>query len=59
MIYPYIGKLCYQLLEKSSIIFNTTHVAIKLQLEMWVSAQHDRHPTEYRWHPPFNDEKFG
>jgi len=31
----------------------------KHKLEMWANAQRDGHPAEYRWHPVFNDAKFG
>ena len=27
---------------------------VKLILEMWANAQHDGHPAEHRWRPPFN-----
>jgi len=26
---------------------------------MWSNAQHDGHPVEYTWRPPFNAAKFG
>ena len=29
------------------------------QLEMWVNAQRDGRPAEYRWCPLFNAAKFG
>jgi len=29
------------------------------ELEMWVNAQRDGRPAEYRWHPLFNAAKFG
>ena len=31
----------------------------KVQLEMWANAQRDGRPAEHRWHPLFNDAKFG
>jgi len=29
------------------------------ELEMWVNAQRDGRPAEYRWRPLFNAAKFG
>ena len=29
------------------------------KLSMWVNAQHDSRPAEYRWRPLFNAAKFG
>ena len=31
----------------------------KLKLEMWINAQRDGRPAEYRWRPLFNAAKFG
>jgi len=31
----------------------------KKELEMWVNAQRDGRPAEYRWRPLFNAPKFG
>jgi len=31
----------------------------KIELEMWVNAQRDGRPAEYRWRPLFNAAKFG
>jgi len=30
-----------------------------IKLEMWVNAQRDGRPAEYRWRPLFNAAKFG
>jgi len=32
---------------------------IKNKLEMWVNAQRDGRPVEYKWRPLFNAAKFG
>jgi len=29
------------------------------KLEIWVNAQHDGRPAEYRWRPMFKATKFG
>jgi len=31
----------------------------KEKLQMWVNAQRDGRPAEYRWRPLFNAAKFG
>jgi len=32
---------------------------LNFKLEMWVNAQRDGRPAEYRWRPLFNAAKFG
>jgi len=43
---------------------DNTYIKYKTQkyirrLEMWVNAQRDGRPAEYRWRPLFNAAKFG
>jgi len=40
--------------HSSSVCSCRTCCRKKMQLEMWVNAQHDGRPAEYRWRPLFN-----
>ena len=40
------------------LYFHSTSMKTQ-KLEMWVNAQHDGRPAEYRWRPLLNAAKFG
>ena len=48
-----------QIVGKAHSKFNVVLTNTLQKLEMWVNAQRDGCPAEYRWRPLFNAAKFG
>jgi len=50
------GSLFHEAITRTGKEFARTLIR---ELEMWVNAQRDGRPAEYRWRPLFNAAKFG
>ena len=56
-LWPWLGPRLTTM--QHLVCFPTCGFVGQIQLEMWVNAQRDGRPAEYRWRPLFNAAKFG
>jgi len=59
VILLYSNKVSVSVINVNIMLLLNLVTALLLKTTMWVNAQRDGRPAEYRWRPLFNAAKFG